>query len=83
MLQVPLVPRTAAAPSPAGLPADIISMPRFFDRGDWGGRSGGGDFGRNFRGGDFGGSFAFALAVAVAPGAASFDFSVRTQLPAL
>lgn len=36
-LQVSLVPRAAAAPGPAGLAAEISSMPRFYD---WGG----GDF---------------------------------------
>ncbi|CAL8471615.1 g11157 [Coccomyxa elongata] len=62
--RVPLVPRTAAAPTPAGLPAEITSMPRFYDWDGWRGGDGGG------------GSFAITFALAVAPGAVSVGLSV-------
>ncbi|BDA46999.1 hypothetical protein COCOBI_09-4530 [Coccomyxa sp. Obi] len=54
--RVPLSPRPAAAPAPAGLPAEISSMPRFYS---WGG-GGGGSF-----------AFAFAIAVADGAGSVS------------
>lgn len=48
-------------------------MPRFYDWNGWRGGDGG-------DGGGGGGSFAFAFALAVAPGAVSVGLSVRTQV---
>ena len=62
-LQVPFVPRAAAAPAPAGLAADISSMPRFWSWGGWGG----------------GDSGSVAVGVSVADGSGEVTVDVRTH----